>query len=118
MRAGLYITVLAALIAPSALEARDLFEGRKQREVLYSPLSLEEMEQCIIEAGVSAYPVRLKNGAQTIFFLTLQTLSGRNLPVWSLERADEGSRFIVYDGRRYFRKARSCFTPAQAGETQ
>lgn len=108
MAKELFAIALATFVS-TPLSASEFFEGREPREVLESTQSLDDTEQCIIAAGVSAYPVRLRGGKTTIFFLTLQTLSGRNLPVWRLEKTEAGSRLTIFDGRRYFKKARPCF---------
>ena len=105
---GLFFAVLASLQSGAGLP--DVFASRKAVEVLFSSSDFVEAEHCIISSGVSACPVRMgRDRDETVFFLTLQTLSGRNPPAWRLVATETGSSIEIYDGRRYFRKARKCF---------
>lgn len=105
-------TAVLLLSAATPVLANSIFDGHNIREVLENSNSRAENERCIVAAGVSAYPVRFDTNNETVFFLTLQTLSGRNPPAWLLKETDTGSQLIIYAGRRYFKKARACFEPA------
>lgn len=104
--------IAAIAVATAASSATDFFDGLTVKEMLTSPRSKPDVERCMLVAGVSAYPVNdAAEPSTSIFFLTLQTLSGRNPPVWRLSASAMGSKLEVYDGRRYLKRARNCFTP-------
>lgn len=94
---SLLVLLASGLSNPTLL---DIFDGREPREVLASNLTAAEAERCIVASGVSAYPVRLESDPpETVFFLTLQTLSGRNPPAWRLIATNTGSSIEIYDDR-------------------
>lgn len=90
----------------------DPFEGYRLRETLISVMQVAKTERCIVAAGVAAYPVRGDGFHDVIFFTTMQTLSGRNLPIWRLSPAGDGSKLEVYALGRKLKRARQCFKPA------
>lgn len=108
-------TLLASGAALLASTTPDPFEGYKLREVLSSPRPVSEVERCIIAASVAAYPTRYSDGSHEVLFLSsMQTLSGRNPPLWRLVVQQTGSRLEVYDGKRQLKRARHCFASQRA----
>ena len=109
MKRHIFSGMLLAFFPVVSVSSANPFEGREVREVLTSSESATETQRCMMGSGISAYPIRFEEGRRTVFFLTLQSLSGRNPQAWELIDLGDGSQLKVYDGRRYLKRALHCF---------